>query len=190
MRPRLGVGPGPNSHHIRAMPSPFLSRLVRIWLVIATIDGLFASALSVLAYGSTFTRLWQGVASTVLGPAAFDGGLRTVFVGLLLHLGVALAWSAVFLTLVTNSPRLRRILESPAGVFAAAAVYGPLVWMVMSLAVIPLLTGRPPAINARWWVQLVGHVFFVALPIVAMSARGLTRWRITSARPAAGSAIP
>ena len=172
------------------MGSSFLLRLLRTWLVIATIDGLFASALSVLAYGSTVTRLWQGVASTVLGPSAFDGGLRTVFVGLLLHLGVALGWSAVFLTLVTNSPRLRRILESPAGVFAAAAVYGPIVWMVMSLAVIPLLTGRPPAINARWWVQLVGHVFFVALPIVAMSARGLTRWRITSARPAARSAIP
>ena len=172
------------------MGSSFLLRLLRTWLVIATIDGLFASALSVLAYGSTVTRLWQGVASTVLGPSAFDGGLGTGFVGLLLHLGVALAWSAVFLTLLTNSPRLRRILESPAGVFAAAAVYGPLVWMVMSLAVIPLLTGRPPAINARWWVQLVGHVFFVALPIVAMSARGLTRWRITSARPAAGSAIP
>jgi len=166
------------------MPASFLSRLLRVWLVIATIDGLFASALSVFAYGSTVTRLWQGVASTVLGPSAFDGGLRTVFVGLLLHLGVALGWSAVFLTLVTNSPRLRRILESPAGVFAAAAVYGPLVWMVMSLAVIPLLTGRRPSITARWWAQLVGHVFFVALPIVAMSARGLTRWRAPVARTA------
>jgi hypothetical protein len=40
----------------------------------------------------------------------------------------------------------------------------------MSLLVIPALTGRPPTIGARWWVQLVGHVFFVALPIVAMTA--------------------
>ena len=41
----------------------------------------------------------------------------------------------------------------------------------MSLAVIPLLTGRPPAIGFRWWVQLVGHIPFVAVPIVAMIGR-------------------
>ena len=58
------------------MSGSFLSRLVRTWLVIATIDGLFASALSVFAYKSTVTRLWQGVASTVLGPSAFTGGWR------------------------------------------------------------------------------------------------------------------
>jgi uncharacterized membrane protein YagU involved in acid resistance len=53
-------------------------------------------------------------------------------------------------------------------VFAVAAVYGPVIWLVMSLVVIPMLTHRPPAINIRWWVQLVGHVPFVALPIVTL----------------------
>jgi hypothetical protein len=155
------------------MSSLFLSRLVRTWLVIATVDGLFASALSVFAYKSTVTRLWQGVAATVLGPSAFTGGLRTAGVGVLLHLGVALGWSALFLALVTASRRLRRVLASPGGVVAAAAVYGPAIWLVMSLAVIPMLTGRPPTFTVRWWVQLVGHIPFVALPIVAMSARGV-----------------
>jgi hypothetical protein len=170
------------------MPAPFFPRLLRVWPVIALTDGLFATALSVLAYHSTATRLWQGVASTVLGPGAIDGGARPVFVGILLHLGVALFWSAVFLALLDSSSRLRRVLESPAGMLAVAAVYGPLVWMVMSLAVIPTLTGRPPSIAARWWVQLVGHVFFVALPIVVMSARGLTRGRAAAPRPAVGTA--
>ena len=40
--------------------------------------------------------------------------------------------------------------------------------LVMSLVVIPLLSRRPPAFNFRWWVQLVGHIPFVAVPIVAM----------------------
>jgi hypothetical protein len=40
----------------------------------------------------------------------------------------------------------------------------------MSLAVIPLLLHRPPAITVRWWIQFVGHAPFVGLPIVA-SAR-------------------
>jgi hypothetical protein len=88
-----------------------------------------------------------------------------------MHVGVAFGWSAVFLLLVLSSSWLREILAEPSGVVAVAAVYGPLIWLVMSLAVIPLLTHRPPAFNFRWWVQLVGHVPFVALPIVATIGR-------------------
>jgi uncharacterized membrane protein YagU involved in acid resistance len=53
----------------------------------------------------------------------------------------------------------------------ADAVYGPAIWLVMSLAVISLLSSRPPAFNFRWWVQFVGHIPFVAVPMVAMISR-------------------
>ena len=88
-----------------------------------------------------------------------------------MHVGVAFGWAAVFLLLVLSSSSLRDILAEPYGVVAVAAVYGPLILLAMSLAVIPLLTHRPPAINFRWWVQLVGHIPFVALPIVTMIGR-------------------
>lgn len=153
----------------------FTALLVRAWLATAVVDGLFASALSVLGYHSTVARLWQGVASTVLGPSAFDGGATTALVGVAMHIGVALAWSAVFVALAIASPALQRALRHPGGVFAVAAVYGPFIWMVMSLAVIPLLTGRPPRITGRWWIQLAGHIVFVALPMVSVVARGLAR---------------
>src|SRR5207248_1066238 len=155
------------------MPRRPLILLLRTWLVIALIDGLFASCLSVFAYGSTVARLWQGVAATVIGPAALTGGTRAVLIGLLLHLGVALAWSAVFLGLVMMWPGLRRIIGAPGGVIGVAAIYGPAIWLVMSLAVIPLLTGRSPSFTLRWWIQLVGHTPFVALPIVATIAPGV-----------------
>ena len=145
-----------------------LSRLVRAWLLTAVVDGVFASALNVLAYKSTVAQLWQRVASTLIGPSAFEGGTRTVLLGLLMHVGVALWWSAVFLALVMSWPQLRRVIATPGGIVGVATLYGPLVWLVMSLAVIPMLTGRPPMLTLRWWVQLVGHVPFVALPIVAM----------------------
>jgi hypothetical protein len=148
-----------------------LSRLVRAWVVTAIVDALFSSALVVFAYRSTVSRLWQGVASILLGPDAFTGGVRTTFVGLLLHCGVALGWSAVFLALYLSWPRLRRALASLGGVIAVAALYGPAIWLVMSLAVIPLLSGRPPVVGFRWWVQFVGHFPFVGLPIVAMISR-------------------
>ncbi len=90
--------------------------LVRAWLVTGVVDGLFSSALSVFAYGSTVSRLFQGVASVPLGPAAFDGGAPTVALGLVMHFGVAFGWSAVFLLLVTRSAWIRGVLRSTRGV--------------------------------------------------------------------------
>jgi hypothetical protein len=129
--------------------------------------------LSVAAYGSTVTRLFQGVAATLLGRDAFDAGVGTAALGLLMHFGVAFGWSAVFLLVVKRSPWIRGLLSSRYGVVKVASLYGPLVWMVMSLAVIPALTHRPPSITARWLTQLIGHIPFVGLPIAASFARVL-----------------
>lgn len=150
-----------------------LRTLLRAWLAIAVIDGIFATMLPVMAYGAPLGRVWQGVASTVLGPSAMQGGGRTMLVGLLMHAGVALAWTSVFLALALVSPALRRLIVRPAGIVAVSAVYGPVIWMGMSLLVIPGLTGRTPKIDNRWWVQLFAHIPFVALPIVAVIGRGL-----------------
>ena len=149
-----------------------LSRLLRAGLLTGLSDGLFACVLFAGFYGTTITRLWQGVASVLLGPSALEGGTRTAFIGVAMHFGVAFAWSAVFLLLYQSSGWLRRQLRSPGGVLKVAAVYGPLVWVMMSLVVIPLLTGRPPTITHRWWIQFIGHFPFVGLPIVASIARG------------------
>lgn len=148
------------------------SRLLRAGVTTAISDGLFASVLSVFFFGSTISRLWQGVASVLIGPPAFTGGARTTALGMAMHVGVAFGWSAVFIFGVMRSARVQAILASPYGVFKVAAVYGPAIWLVMSLAVIPLLLHRPPAFTIRWLVQLLGHFPFVGLPIVAMGTRG------------------
>ena len=150
-------------------PPNLLLRLARAGLVTGITDGLFSSVLAAFVYGSTVTRLWQGVASVLLGAAALDGGRRTAGIGLAMHVGIAFIWSAVFLLLVLASSWLRGVLASPYGVIAVASVYGPIIWMTMSLVLIPLFTHRPPAINLRWWVQCFGHIPFVALPIVLNS---------------------
>lgn len=136
-------------------------------------DGLFSSVLNVVFYHSTVTRLWQGVASTLLGKSAFDGGARTAGIGLLMHFGVALGWTAVLLTAVNLSPWLRRAVVSSYGSLKVATFYGPAIWLFMSFIVIPLLVHRPPNVGIRWWVQLIGHIPFVALPMASVIARGL-----------------
>jgi hypothetical protein len=152
-----------------------LSQLVRAGVATAVTDGLFSSVLAAVFYGSTVTRLFQGVASTLLGASAFDGGTRTTLLGVLMHVGVAFGWSAVFLFGLVRAPGIRRLVASRYGVVKVAAVYGPCIWMVMSLAVIPLLVHRPPAIAFRWWVQFFGHIPFVAVPIVLVANRPYPR---------------
>jgi uncharacterized membrane protein YagU involved in acid resistance len=142
-----------------------LSWLVRAGLLTGITDGLFSSVLSVFFYHSTVARLFQGVASTVFGTTA------TPLLGVLMHFGVALGWSAVFLFLVMRLPWIRALLATPNGVLKVAALYGPFIWMVMSLVVIPLLLHRPPSLTTRWWIQLFGHIPFVGMPIVAVASR-------------------
>lgn len=153
----------------------FLRELVPVWLVTAAWDFICATALSVFAYHTSAARLWQGVAATVLGTKALEGGATTVAVGLLLHLAVALTWSAVFLAATHLSPALRRAIETPTGALGLAAAYGPLIWLVMSLVVIPLAAGRPPRFGVRWWVQIFAHVPFVTVPLVFTARHVLGR---------------
>jgi hypothetical protein len=72
---------------------------------------------------------------------------------------------------------VRRVLDTAGGPLKVAAIYGPCIWMVMSLVVIPLLVRRPRNITTRWWIQLAGHILFVGLPIV-LCTRGAARRQI------------
>jgi hypothetical protein len=154
-----------------------VSRLVRAALLTGVVDGLFSSILSVAAYHSTVSRLFQGVAAVLLGSEAFTGGTATVAFGVLMHFGVAFGWSAVFLFLALRWPWVRAVLNSRYGVAKIASLYGPFIWMVMSLVVIPILLRQAPTITIRWWIQLIGHIPFVGLPIVASSLRATLRAR-------------
>lgn len=153
-----------------ASPPEPLRRLVRAGLLCGVVDLLWALVLTAV-YGNPVLRLFQGIAATAFGAAMFDRGWGSAALGLVLHFCVAFWWSGVFLVLVLASARLRQTLASRGGVAAAAALYGPLVWIAMSCAVIPLLTGRAPSLNVRWWIQIPGHALFVGLPIVWAIAR-------------------
>ena len=152
-----------------------IAAIVRAGLLTAVIDGAFSGVLAAFIYQSGFARLWQGVASTVLGPGALDGGTRTMLIGIAMHIGVAFTWSAIFVLIFRPRSAVARLLASPTGWIKAGAIYGPVIWMAMSLVVIPALTGRPPSITYRWWVQFVGHAPFVGMPIAFASGAPVSR---------------
>ena len=160
---------------MQSSSSGFLARLWRIWIVIAVVDFVFATCLSVFAYGSTFTRLWQGVASTVFGPSMVDGGPTATALGVVVHAGVALLWSTVFLVLTDRVGVIRKLLHSLGGIIAAAIVYGPAVWE----SHVPGVDSADDRTIAQPDVALVvptgAHIPFVAFPIVYMTARTSVR---------------
>lgn len=142
------------------------ARWVRAGLACGVTDFLWACGQTKFMYGGSITRLWQGVASVPFGPSMLDGGRQAALVGVGLHFVTAFTWSALFVFVVSRLAVVRRLLESRGGAWKVAAVYGPFVWTAMSWAVIPSMTHRLPTITSRWFIQLLGHVPFVGLPIV------------------------
>jgi hypothetical protein len=150
-----------------------ISALIRTGLLVVVIDGFFAVALGALVPPlSTPLRVFQGIASVLLGRGALDGGLATGLIGLLMHFCVAFFWSGLFLLALRNSRALRKALRSWPGAFAVAAVYGMSIWLVMSLLVIPAFVHRPPTIGPKYFILLLGHIPFVALPMVLANRGG------------------
>src|SRR3954471_19812101 len=158
---------------IRTTRASFSRVVIPVWLVTAAWGFLCATALGIFAYHTTVAHLWQGVASTVLGPSAIDGGASAVAFGIALHFAVAFTWSALFVAVARFLPALLRAIAKPSGALAVAAVYGPVIWLVMSLAVIPIATGRPPRVGFRWWLQIFAHIPFVTIPLVFTARRVL-----------------
>ena len=160
-----------------AVPDPRRSRgilatLVRSGIAVAVSDALFASAVNGIMLHRTPVRVFQGVASVPFGRGVLDGGLPTAALGLAIHFCVAIFWSAIYLLVTRGSPALGRLVQTPLGALAFAAVYGPVIWIVMTFIVIPAFVHRPPTTSAIWWVILVGHVPFVVVPMVWASGDG------------------
>jgi hypothetical protein len=137
--------------------------LIRAGILTGIVDGLWAVALT-LFYGRSIAKLWQGVASVPFGPGMMNAGATGVALGLTTHFCVAFAWSLVLLLLLPRVERLRRELQLRP--LLLGAIYGPLIWVVMSLLLIPLFTRQAPVVTWRWWVQLAGHAVFVGQPLV------------------------
>jgi hypothetical protein len=143
------------------------ARILTAGVLVGILDGLFAIALYVVALKvTTPVRLFQSIASAVLGPESFQGGWATAGLGLLLHFTVAHAWSAAYFVALRFSSLLRRLVAAPARAAVVGMAYGILVWLVMDLVVIPMTRTRPTPVTARSFLYvLIGHMFVVGLPI-------------------------
>src|SRR5580700_1903279 len=125
----------------------------------AVLDGSSASVQFGLK-GIRPLRVWQGVASGLLGERAFREGWVSGGFGLLLHFGIAVSVATVFVEACLQFPFLARAY------WISGPLYGVIVFLVMNLAVVPLsLRPARPASSPVIFVQLIIHVPFVGMPI-------------------------
>lgn len=139
--------------------------------VVAVLDLSFAGTYwVVIRQATTLSRILQSIASGLVGPAAFQGGMRTVWLGAVLHCVVALGWTGVFLVLARNWQPFARILATPGGALQTGMPFGLLVWLVMDLVVSPLSHAKPAPVASTWFVvSLVWHAIGVGLPMAVVA---------------------
>ena len=131
------------------------------------LDGLDAVLFIGIAGGIPVIRVFQFIASGLLGVDAFHGGWATAGLGAVLHFFIATAAAAVFYALSVKLPML---LHKP-------AVWGPLygggVFLFMHYVIVPLsrTPRQPPATAASLANLICSHVFFVGIPIAWITSR-------------------
>ena len=136
------------------------------WLLAGTLDITTAIVYYIGASATGAERLLQGIASGVLGAAAFTGGAATAVLGLLLHYLIALIWTLVLLAAFRAMTLLRRHLV------VTGIAYGVVVWFAMNLIVLPLSSARPAPIRlGPAVVAAVILVFCIGLPISLVVGR-------------------
>jgi hypothetical protein len=110
----------------------------------------------------------QSVAGGWLGRATYQGGWPTALLGLASHFGIMLVIAAIYMTLAARRPLLR------AQWLLAGVAWGVLVWLVMTLVVIPLSASTLSPPDTRHVIQgLIVHVLMVGLPMAWIARRML-----------------
>jgi hypothetical protein len=135
-------------------------------LVVGILDGLFALIFYGLILGVPPIRIFQSVASGLLGRASYDGGVPTFLLGILLHFVVASCIAAVYYVASLKLPILIR------HAVVCGLIYGVLAYLGMNYVVIPLSAASSGRFSLRTFLPaIIGHALLVGLPIALLARR-------------------
>ena len=111
-------------------------------------------------FGAKPVPLLQGIASGLLGPRAFQGGLATALLGLLCHFVIAFGAAAVYFAASRAIPFLIQ------NAVVSGALYGVAVYFFMNRIVVPLSAAAKRSSSLKLMiVGVIVHIFCVGLPI-------------------------
>lgn len=129
------------------------------------------------ATGGTFWLLPRGAAAPFFGAQA---GAGAILVGLILHFAVSAVWGLLYGWTIFGQPKGVTMM--------AGAMWGTLVWALMSYAVAPLVGAGAlitPQPLGRWFVMHVVWGVVLALAFLPFQARESRPGRVLHRRPIA-----
>jgi phage shock protein PspC (stress-responsive transcriptional regulator) len=133
-------------------------------LVVGTLDALDAIIFFGVR-GATPVRIFQSIASGLIGRDAFQGDNRTAWLGVVLHYLIAFLIVLVFFLI---SRRVRFLIEHP---IVSGLAYGIAVYFTMNHLVIPLSAAVQGPFSLPVFANgILIHIFGVGLP-AALFAR-------------------
>ena len=136
-------------------------------LIAGALDITAACVFSYLRANVSPVRVFQSVASGLLGASAYAGGAKTAALGLLLHFLIATTATALF---YFASRKLTFMIERP---IPWGLVYGVLVYLFMNFVVLPLSAFPQrgvPSLSSRA-INMLIIMFCVGLPIAIIVRR-------------------
>jgi uncharacterized membrane protein YagU involved in acid resistance len=137
-------------------------------LVAGALDIVFACGFWAIKAGVPAQRILQSVAAGLLGKASFGGGWATAALGLALHFAIAVAMALAYLFIARQWSLL---VQRP---WLCGALYGLVLYGLMTFVVVPLSAAGPPSKDSTWVVlSVLAHVLLVGWPIALISRRAL-----------------
>ncbi len=138
-------------------------------LVVGIFDLLFAFTFYGLILGANPLRIFQSVAAGLIGrETAYEGGIRTFLLGILLHFVVATCIATVYYLSTLILPFLIR------HAVVSGLLYGMIAYLGMKYVVVPLSAiGRragPPQLPI-FLTEIIGHALLVGLPLALLARR-------------------
>jgi hypothetical protein len=137
-------------------------------LAVGILDGSYAVISAYLRNGVTPNRVFNYIASGLLGRPALSGGIATTVLGVLLHFLIAFGVATVYYYASLNLPMLiqRPLLWGP--------LYGVAVYFVMQFIVV-YLSAAPPLRGGHTLSSVLNGILVHAL-LVGSPAAFIARW--------------
>jgi hypothetical protein len=146
---------------------------------VGILDALDATVALNLALGLSPMPIYQFVASGLLGPSAFAGGVPTALLGLALHFLIAFGAATAF---VLAASRIPALVRAP---FPWGLAFGVAVWLFMGKVVLPLSRVQPSPFHLGLLLNgVIGHALLVGLPVALAARRFLGDARSAARAPA------
>lgn len=133
---------------------------------IGVLDAVAACLNAYFSFGLLPQRVFQYIASGLLGKSAYQENIAGVVLGVVVHFSIAISATFIFYLIYKQYHQALR----PAVLFGA--VYGIWIWLFMSYVVVPSsLIGTYPSDLQQIIIGLLIHIFVIGIPIAMLVKR-------------------